>query len=57
MTPTWYQLGSLYSNNFKSQSSFMSKLYKFSNKCEFNNPKEIIKFINECRLLILFDFQ
>ena len=33
----WYQLGSLYSNNCKSQSDFMSKL------CELSNEyKEII---------------
>ena len=41
----WYQLGSLYSNNCKSQSNVMSKLHELSNECKFTNPEEIIKFM------------
>ena len=45
MIHTWYQLGSLYSNNCKFQSNFMSKLCKLSNEWGFTHPKEIIKFM------------
>ena len=45
MIHAWYKLGSLYSNNCKSHSDFMSKLCKLSNGCKFTYPKEIIKFM------------
>ena len=45
MIHAWYQMESLYSQNCKGQSDFMSKLCELSNACEFTNPEEVIKFI------------
>ena len=39
MIHTWYQMGSLYSNNCKFQSNIMSKLCELSKSCNFTNPE------------------
>ena len=41
----WYELGSLYSSQFKNQSDFLNKLIDVSKDCNLNNPKELVKFL------------
>ena len=42
---SWYTLGSIYSNAFKSQSEFYHKLNTVVNDCQFDNKEEIVKFL------------
>ena len=42
---SWYQLGSIYSNQCKDQTEFMSKLCDVANDCSFANKDEIVKFL------------
>ena len=44
---TWYQLGSIYSSPFKSQSEFMNKLHDVVKECGFdaNVSANIVKFL------------
>ena len=42
---SWYELGSLYSLQFKNQSDFLNKLIDVSNDCNLNNPNELVKFL------------
>ena len=39
---SWYQLGSIYSNQCKDQTEFMSKLHDVANDCNFANKGEIV---------------
>ena len=38
---SWYELGSLYSSQFKNQSDFLNKLIDVSNDCNLDNPNEV----------------
>ena len=42
---SWYELGSLYSSQFKNQNGFLNKLLDVSKDCELDNPNEIVKFL------------
>ena len=42
---TWYELGSLYSLQFKNQSDFLNKLIDVSNDCNLDNPNVLVKFL------------
>ena len=42
---SWYTLGSIYSNAFKTQSEFYHKLNAVANDCQFANKEEIVKFL------------
>ena len=42
---SWYTLGSIYSNAFKTQSEFYHKLNTVANDCQFRNKEEIVKFL------------
>ena len=42
---SWYTLGSIYSNAFKTQSEFYHKLNTVANDCQFDNKEEIVKFL------------
>ena len=42
---SWYTLGSIYSNAFKTQSEVYHKLNTVANDCQFDNKEEIVKFI------------
>ena len=42
---SWYTLGSVYSNAFKTQSEFYHKLNAVANDCQFANKEEIVKFL------------
>ena len=42
---SWYTLGSIYSNAFKTQSEFYHKLNTVANDCQFGNKEEIVKFL------------
>ena len=42
---SWYELGSLYSSQFKNQSDFLNKLIDVSKDCNLNNPNELVKFL------------
>ena len=41
----WYELGSLYSSQFKNQSDFLNKLIDLSKDCNLDNPNELVKFL------------
>ena len=41
----WYELGSLYSSQFKNQNDFLNKLLDVSKDCELDNPNELVKFL------------
>ena len=41
----WYELGSLYSSQFKNQNDFLNKLFDGSKDCELDNPNELVKFL------------
>ena len=41
----WYELGSLYSSQFKNQNDFLNKLVDLSKDCELDNPNECVKFL------------
>ena len=40
----WYELGSIYSSQFKNQNDFLNKLLDVSKDCELENPNELGKF-------------
>ena len=42
---SWYELGSLYSSQFKNQNDFLNKLLDVSKDCELDNPNEHVKFL------------
>ena len=42
---SWYELGSLYSSQFKNQNDFLNKLLDMSKDCELDNPNELVKFL------------
>ena len=42
---SWYELGSLYSAQFKSQSDFLNKLIDVFNACNLDSPNELMKFL------------
>ena len=39
-----FQLGSIYSSQFKNQNDFLNKLLDVSKDCELDNPNELVKF-------------
>ena len=41
----WYQLGSIYSSQYKDQTEFISKLCNVANNCSFANKDEMVKFL------------
>ena len=41
----WYELGSLYSSQFKNQSDFLNKLIDVSKDYNLDNPNELVKFL------------
>ena len=42
---SWYELGSLYSSQFRNQNDFLNKLLDVSKDCELDNPNELVKFL------------
>ena len=42
---SWYMLGSIYSNQFKTQSDFYNHLQCVAKECNFSNSEEIVKFL------------
>ena len=42
---SWYELGSLYSSQFKNQNDFLNKLIDVSKDCNLDNPDELVKFL------------
>ena len=42
---SWYELGSLYSSQFKNQNDFLNKLIDVSKDCNLDNPSELVKFL------------
>ena len=42
---SWYMLGSIYSNQFKTQSDFYNCLQCVAKECNFSNSEEIVKFL------------
>ena len=42
---SWYELGSLYSSQFKNKNDFLNKLLDVSKDCELDNPNELVKFL------------
>ena len=42
---SWYELGSIYSSQFKNQNDFLNKLLDVSKDCELENPNELVKFL------------
>ena len=42
---SWYTLGSIYSNQFKSQSDFYNHLQCVAKECNFSARDEIVKFL------------
>ena len=42
---SWYEFGNLYSNTFKSQNDFVSKLREVSKFCDFTSPDEMMAFM------------
>ena len=42
---SWYELGSLYSSQFKNQNDFLNKLLDVSKDCELDNSNELVKFL------------
>ena len=42
---SWYELGSLYSSQFKNQSDFLNKLIDVSKVCNPDSPNELVKFL------------
>ena len=41
----WYTLGSIYSNQFKSQSDFYNHLQCVSKECNFSSHDEVVNFL------------
>ena len=42
---SWYMLGSIYSNQFKTQSDFYNHLQSVAKECNFSNSEEVVKFL------------
>ena len=42
---SWYTLGSIYSNQFKSQSDFYNHLQCVAKECNFSSHNEVVKFL------------
>ena len=42
---SWYMLGSIYSNQFKTQSDFYNHLQSVAKECNFSNREEVVKFL------------
>ena len=42
---SWYMLGSIYSNQFKTQSDFYNHLQCVAKECNFSNSEEVVKFL------------
>ena len=42
---SWYELGSLYSSQFKNQNDFLNKILDVSKDCGLDNPNELVKFL------------
>ena len=42
---SWYELGSIYSSQFKNQNDSLNKLLDVSKDCELKNPNELVKFL------------
>ena len=42
---SWYMLGSIYSNQFKTQSDFYNDLQSVAKECNFSNSEEVVKFL------------
>ena len=42
---SWYTLGSIYSNQFKSQSDFYNHLQCVAKECNFSSHDEVVKFL------------
>ena len=42
---SWYMLGSIYSNQFKTQSDFYNCLQCVAKECNFSNSEEVVKFL------------
>ena len=42
---SWYTLGSIYSNQFKTQSDFYNHLQSVAKECNFSNSDEVVKFL------------
>ena len=42
---SWYTLGSIYSNQFKTQSDFYNHLQCVAKECNFSNSEEVVKFL------------
>ena len=42
---SWFELGSLYSSQFKSHNDFLNKLLDVSKDCELDNQNELAKFL------------
>ena len=42
---SWYTLGNIYSNQFKTQSDFYNHLQSVAKECNFSNSDEVVKFL------------
>ena len=42
---SWYMLGSIYFNQFKTQSDFYNRLQCVAKECNFSNSEEVVKFL------------
>ena len=42
---SWYTLGSIYSNQFNTQSDFYNHLQSVAKECNFSNSEEVVKFL------------
>ena len=42
---SWYMLGSIYSNQLKTQSDFYNHLQSIAKECNFSNSEEVVKFL------------
>ena len=45
MFHSWYTLGSIYSNQFKTQSDFYNRLQSVARECNFSSHDEVVKFL------------
>ena len=45
MFHSWYTLGSIYSNQFQTQSDFYNCLQSVAKECNFINSEELVKFL------------
>ena len=42
---SWYELGSIYSSQFKNQNDFLNKLLDVLKDCDLDNPNELVMFL------------